>query len=68
MNTFNLITLIVQGMKIGFPLTQTCIFFTTVWGIAYFKEIDTRPFMTKMKFIFGLTFLLAGAYILSSFG
>jgi len=55
-------------MKIGFPLTQTCILFTTIWGIVYFDEIDTRPFVTKIKFFIGVSFLIIGAYILSSFG
>jgi glucose uptake protein GlcU len=56
------------GMKIGFPLTQTCIFFTTLWGILYFKEVDTGPWETKFKFSAGVFLLIFGAYILSSYG
>ena len=56
------------GMKIGFPLTQTCILFTTCWGIFYFREIDITPIMIKITFASGLLLLLAGSYVLSSFG
>ena len=56
------------GMKIGFPLTQTCILFTTCWGIFYFNEIDITPKMVKLTFATGLVLLLLGSYILSSFG
>lgn len=56
------------GMKIGFPLTQTCILFTTCWGIFYFHEIDISPKTVKVTFATGLFLLLTGAYVLSSYG
>jgi glucose uptake protein GlcU len=31
------------GMTIGYPLTQTCIIVSGLWGIFYYKEIRGRP-------------------------
>ena len=55
-------------MKIGFPLSQTCILFTSLWGIFYFKEISIQPIRVRVKFIFGIFFLIFGAYILAAYG
>lgn len=52
------------GIKIGFPLTQTCIIITALWGILYFKEFDISKGI--FKFCFGIVSILLGAYCLAA--
>lgn len=56
------------GMKTGFPLTQTCILITAVWGIYYFKEIRTDSFAFRCKFTLGVFAVCAGSILLGTFG
>ncbi len=56
------------GMKIGFPLTQSCIFFTALWGVFYFKEIDLAKTKAQVFFSAGILLLVAGAYLLAAYG
>eukprot|EP01038_Epipyxis_sp_PR26KG_P004527 gene4527-6392_t len=53
------------GMKIGFPLTQTCVVFGALWGIFYFKEINIYEHLNYLRFSIGLVFIILGAYFLS---
>jgi glucose uptake protein GlcU len=57
------------GIRIGFPLTQTCLIFCAIWGIFYFKEISvtTLP-MNLVKFGFGVISLVLGSYFLAMSG
>lgn len=54
------------GIKVGFPLTQTCILITAMWGIFYFKEFDLWNSPFAMRFCFGIVSILVGAYMLGS--
>jgi len=48
------------GMKVGFPLTQTCVVFNALWGILYFKEIDLMDNKSGnlMRFAGGLSMVV----------
>jgi glucose uptake protein GlcU len=54
------------GIKIGFPLTQTCILITALWGISYFKEFDLLRSGYGVRFGSGICSVLLGAYLLGS--
>jgi len=54
------------GMKVGFPLTQTCILITAMWGVFYFKEFDLLRSPFAIRFCVGIAFILVGAYMLGS--
>lgn len=57
------------GIRIGFPLTQTCLIFCAIWGIFYFKEISvTTQYMNAIKFGFGVVTLVLGSYFLAISG
>mmetsp|Transcript_8915 Transcript_8915/g.14440 ORF Transcript_8915/g.14440 Transcript_8915/m.14440 type:complete len:231 (+) Transcript_8915:75-767(+) len=54
------------GMAVGFPLTQTCICVTALWGILFFKEID--PSSDKKfarQFPASLAAIITGAFLLA---
>jgi len=55
------------GMKVGFPLTQTCVVFNALWGILYFKEIDLMDYKSGnlMRFAGGLVMVMLGSYFLA---
>ena len=57
-----------EGIKIGFPLTQTCVLVAAVWGVVYFKEIDLRGSGYVCRFSMGIFVILGGAYMLGSSG
>ena len=54
------------GMKVGFPLTQTCILIAAMWGILYFKEFNLYTSPYAIRFCFGIAVILVGAYLLGS--
>eukprot|EP01041_Mallomonas_annulata_P001336 gene1336-2584_t len=56
------------GIKVGFPLTQTCVVVTSLWGLLYFKEINIRNMKFLMLFIPGIVFIVIGAFLLGNFG
>jgi glucose uptake protein GlcU len=56
------------GIKIGFPLTQTCVLIAAFWGVVYFKEFDVRSSGHIYRFAFGILFILIGAYLLGASG
>jgi glucose uptake protein GlcU len=56
------------GIRIGFPLTQTCVLVTAVWGIFYFKEIDVGPSGFLARFLLGIVFIIVGSYFLATSG
>ena len=56
------------GIKIGFPLTQTCVLIAAMWGILYFKEFDVRKSGYLIRFCSGILLILVGAYLLGSSG
>ena len=57
------------GIKIGFPLTQTCIIFTSLWGIFYFKELSVlTSIKNTAKFLGGTLAIVLGAYFLAVSG
>ena len=55
------------GMKVGFPLTQTCVVFNALWGIFYFKEIDLFDKKSKnfIRFSCGLAAVVLGSFFLA---
>jgi len=52
-------------MKVGFPLTQTCVLFAAMWGIFYFEEIDIHTHYNAAKFSISLLSIVAGAYLMA---
>ena len=54
------------GLSIGFPLTQTALLVSGLWGLLLFREI-TRP-SAIIIFFCSAVILLAGAVLLSVFG
>lgn len=54
------------GMKVGFPLTQTCILITAMWGVFYFREFDIRRSPYAIRFCIGIVVIFIGAYMLGS--
>jgi glucose uptake protein GlcU len=54
-------------MKVGFPLTQTCVVFNALWGIFYFKEIDLFDGKSKnfIRFTCGLAAIILGSFFLA---
>ncbi len=54
------------GIKVGFPLTQTCILITALWGIFYFKEFDLLASGYALRFSLGIASVLVGAYLLGA--
>ena len=57
--------LFLSGMKVGFPLTQTCVLFAAMWGIFYFEEIDIHTHYNAAKFSISLLSIVAGAYLMA---
>lgn len=56
------------GMKVAFPLTQTCVVFSALWGLLYFHELDALQHYNGLRLSVGITLILAGAYFLVSAG
>ena len=56
------------GIKIGFPLTQTCVLIAALWGIKYFKEFDLQKSGFLFRFCMGILLILVGAYLLGTSG
>jgi glucose uptake protein GlcU len=56
------------GMKIGFPLTQTCVVFTALWGVFYFKEIVFTDFKRLFRLAFGIFAVIIGSVLLAQSG
>eukprot|EP00747_Dinoflagellata_sp_TGD_P169629 gnl/TRDRNA2_/TRDRNA2_199088_c0_seq1.p1 gnl/TRDRNA2_/TRDRNA2_199088_c0~~gnl/TRDRNA2_/TRDRNA2_199088_c0_seq1.p1 ORF type:complete len:354 (+),score=66.23 gnl/TRDRNA2_/TRDRNA2_199088_c0_seq1:118-1062(+) len=54
------------GMAIGYPLTQSCILVSGLWGIAYYKEI--KGIRAVSRFFAFASVLLTGAAVLGVFG
>ena len=57
-----------SGIKIGFPLTQTCVLIAALWGIKYFKEFDLQKSGFLFRFCMGILLILVGAYLLGTSG
>lgn len=53
------------GMKVGFPLTQTCVVFAAAWGILYFKEIQLRDWQGVCKLCGGVSLVIVGSVLLA---
>jgi glucose uptake protein GlcU len=56
----------VLGSTLGFPLTQTCIVVTGLWGILFFRELSGRAAIAQ--FSLSVLLILSGAGLLSAFG
>lgn len=57
------------GIRIGFPLTQTCVIFNAVWGIFYFKEMTvTGNLLNFYSFLLGIVSIIIGSYFLAESG
>lgn len=56
------------GMKIGFPLTQTCVLFAAAWGVLYFKEFELTLKGYLIRFVLGISAIILGAYLLGDSG
>ncbi|CAM6002628.1 unnamed protein product [Sphagnum balticum] len=55
------------GIRVGFPLTQTCVLVTALWGVCYFKELDlSSKGGIRVRFFTGVLSVVAGAYMLGS--
>jgi glucose uptake protein GlcU len=52
------------GVKVGFPLTQTCVLFLSMWGILYFKEINLAEAGLIWKYGAGVLLILLGSCLL----
>ncbi len=50
------------GLAIGFPLTQTSLFVSILWGLIYFREIKERSHILKV--LIGGAILFLGAFLL----
>jgi glucose uptake protein GlcU len=55
-------------MKIGFPLTQTCVLFAAAWGVLYFKEFALTLRGYLIRFVLGISAIIVGAYLLGDSG
>lgn len=56
------------GIKVGFPLTQTCIIFAAAWGVLYFKEFALTLRGYLARFTMGISSIVVGAYLLGASG
>lgn len=56
------------GMRVGFPLTQTCVVFAAMWGVLYFKEIDIRRTVTVGMLCLGIGCVILGSFFLAESG
>lgn len=61
-NFFSLISVFYLGEGVGYPLVQTSIVISGLWGIFYFKEVTgrkriTRWFLSSLMTIFGILLL-----------
>lgn len=58
------------GIKVGFPLTQTCVLVSALWGVLYFKEIHFDCNIRHCArtgaamFFFGIVCVLLGAFLI----
>jgi glucose uptake protein GlcU len=53
------------GMRVGFPLTQTCVVFAALWGVLFFREmsLDCRDRLAWLSA--GILAVLLGSYLLA---
>lgn len=56
------------GLRIGFPLTQTCVVFAAMWGIFYFHEIDVKNTKAVIKLLVGVLLVICGSVFLAQSG
>ena len=61
-NYFSLISVFYLGEGVGYPLVQTSIIVSGIWGIFYFKEVHGREmivkwFMSSLLTVFGILLL-----------
>ena len=56
------------GIKIGFPLTQTCILFAAAWGILYFEEFSLSWNGFLLRFVVGVSVIIIGSYLIGASG
>lgn len=54
------------GMKVGFPLTQTCIVVTALWGVLFFREMDLGQPRVAVRLGVGVAAIVAGSYLLAA--
>mmetsp|Transcript_29367 Transcript_29367/g.94267 ORF Transcript_29367/g.94267 Transcript_29367/m.94267 type:complete len:102 (-) Transcript_29367:270-575(-) len=52
------------GQSIGFPMTQSCVVISALWGIVVFKEMTART--PLLLFLLSSTLVAAGASLLGS--
>jgi glucose uptake protein GlcU len=56
------------GMRIGFPLTQTCVIFAAMWGIFYFQEVSIQNPCTILQLLTGVSLVIIGSVFLALSG
>ena len=56
------------GIKIGFPLTQTCILFAAAWGVLYFEEFSLSWNGFLVRFVVGVSAIIIGSYLIGASG
>ena len=54
---------LVLGQAVGFPLTQSCVVISALWGILYFGELAQRSRLAE--FAMASVVVLAGAAMLA---
>jgi len=67
-NLMSILATYYLGIKIGFPLTQTCVIVAALWGLLYFKEVNARNLKFLAVFVPGISFVIIGACLLGKFG
>ena len=55
---------LILGMAVGYPLTQIALFVSVLWGLVYFREIQTRNEIIKL--VIGAVILFSGAIALGN--
>ena len=61
-NFASLFVVLNLGIAIGFPLTQTALFISILWGVIYFKEIKEKEKINRL--IFSAIILFMGAILM----
>ncbi|MBI4016020.1 MAG: hypothetical protein HY362_04870 [Candidatus Aenigmarchaeota archaeon] len=61
-NFSSLFVVVLLGISIGFPITQTSLLVAVLWGVLYFKEIKESNSIVKI--IIGAILLIIGAFLL----
>eukprot|EP00960_Hanusia_phi_P070549 767333-Hanusia_phi.AAC.2 len=52
------------GQSVGFPMTQSCVVISALWGIVWFKEMTNR--LSLLLFLLSSVLVAAGASLLGS--